>query len=150
MCAVCLSISIKPGRSRQKQISRRNDKRPTATAGAVLGAICGLSSWFSYAKIAYGEVTIDTTGMNPPLLAGNVFALGISLIVTVAGSLLFPSKKTFDWEELNKITKIEDSVRPHSHTSLLIESEQLAWKFRPVAKFDHRHETDQCQLPGIL
>jgi len=68
--------------------------------------------------------------MNLPLLTGNVFALGISLIVTVAGSLLFPSKKKFDWEELNKITKIEDSVRPHASHFLHINFEQLAWETR--------------------
>ncbi len=65
----------------------------------------------SYAKIGYGEVSIDTTGLNPPLLAGNVFSLGVSLLVTIIGSFIFPDPKPFDWDDLNKITKIEDTVR---------------------------------------
>ncbi len=81
-------------------------------AGAVVGSACGIASWLAYAKIGYGEITVDTTGFNMPLLTGNVVSLGLSLLITVVGSLVFPDKTPFNWEELNKkITKTEDTVR---------------------------------------
>lgn len=78
----------------------------------MVGSACGIASWLAYAKIGYGEITVDTTGFNLPLLTGNVVSLGLSLLITVVGSLVFPDKAPFNWEELNsKITKTEDTVR---------------------------------------
>ena len=78
----------------------------------MVGSACGIASWLAYAKIGYGEITVDTTGFNLPLLTGNVVSLGLSLLITVVGSLVFPDKAPFNWEELNsKITKTEDMVR---------------------------------------
>ena len=85
-------------------------------AGAVLGSVCGIASWLAYAKIGLGEVTIDTTGQNLPLLTGNVVSLGLSLIITVIGSAIIPGRD-FQWTELNRITKTEDTVS-HSFPSL--------------------------------
>ena len=66
----------------------------------------------AYAKIAYGEISIDTTGMNPPLLTGNIVSEGISWIILITLSLLFPDKQQFDWELLKeRIHVVEDTVR---------------------------------------
>lgn len=48
-------------------------------------------------------------GQNLPLLTGNVVSLGLSLLITVVGSLIIPGRD-FDWKTLNKITKTEDTV----------------------------------------
>ncbi|CAK0787648.1 hypothetical protein CVIRNUC_010870 [Coccomyxa viridis] len=80
-----------------------------ATSGAVLGSACGIAAWLAYARLGFGEVTIATTGQNLPLLTGNVVSLGLSLLITIAGSLICPGKH-FDWTNLNRITKTEDTV----------------------------------------
>ena len=75
----------------------------------MLGSACGIAAWLAYARLGFGEVTIATTGQNLPLLTGNVVSLGLSLLITVAGSLIRPGKH-FDWTNLNRITKTEDTV----------------------------------------
>ena len=75
----------------------------------MLGSACGIAAWLAYARLGFGEVTIATTGQNLPLLTGNVVSLGLSLLITVVGSLIFPGKN-FDWTDLNRITKTEDTV----------------------------------------
>ena len=55
-----------------------------ACVGTVFGAGCAISSWLAYAKIAYGEVTVATTGMNYPVLTGSIVSLGMSSLVCVA------------------------------------------------------------------
>ena len=75
----------------------------------MLGSACGIAAWLAYARLGFGEVTIATTGQNLPLLTGNVVSLGLSLLITVAGSLIVPGKH-FDWTDLNRITKTEDTV----------------------------------------
>ena len=54
---------------------------------------------------------ITTTGLNPPLLAGNIIAVGVSTILLVSISLIFPEKTPFDWELLKtQITTSDDKV----------------------------------------
>lgn len=69
-----------------------------------MGSTCGIAAWLVYARLGLGEVTIATTGQNLPLLTGNVVSLGLSLLITVAGSLIFPGKH-FDWTDLSRIPK---------------------------------------------
>ena len=84
-------------------------------AAAIIGSACGIASWLACAQIQNGAINITTTGLNPPLLTGNIFSVGISAILVVAISLIFP-QAAFDWEVYKeKITTSEDTVR----TSLL-------------------------------
>lgn len=58
-----------------------------------------------------GEINIITTGLNPPLLTGNIFSVGISTILVVAISYIFPDKTPFQWEAFKeKITTTEANV----------------------------------------
>ena len=58
-----------------------------------------------------GSISILTTGLNPPLLTGNIFSVGVSAILVVAISLLFPGTGPFDWELYKeRITTSEDTV----------------------------------------
>lgn len=51
-------------------------------------------------------------GLNPPLLAGNIISNGVSAIVLVIVSYLFPEKVPFQWEAFKeKITTSEAMVR---------------------------------------
>ena len=59
-----------------------------------------------------GSISITTTGLNPPLLTGNIFSVGISAILVVAISLIFPDKTPFEWDIYReRITTAEDKVR---------------------------------------
>ncbi|KAL9619055.1 MAG: hypothetical protein Q9160_006310 [Pyrenula sp. 1 TL-2023] len=74
-------------------------KRQTS-AGAISGAIgglcAGLIAWLLEAKVYYGELSITSTGMEYPTLAGNLAAIMTGLILSVAVSLIKPDN--FDWE----------------------------------------------------
>ena len=87
-------------------------QHPLCVAAAIIGSACGIASWLACAQIQNGAINITTTGLNPPLLTGNIFSVGISTILVVAISLIFP-EKAFDWELYKeKITTSEDTVLP--------------------------------------
>lgn len=84
--------------------------RYAATAAAVMGLAFGLGVWLYSAFMLHGEITISSTGSSVPLLAGNVASIMVSLLVTVAGSLVSPER--FDFRSLRqRILLVDDRVR---------------------------------------
>lgn len=84
---------------------------------------CGIASWLAVAQIQNGAINITTTGLNPPLLAGNIIAFGVSLFLVVGISLIFPAKSLFDWVLLKEqITTSESTVRLLPAPRLLMHS----------------------------
>jgi len=80
-----------------------------AVVGAVTGLVLGLITWISVAAGLEGSVTIDTLGMNYPMLAGNVVAICSSGIVHAA--LSFKNPQNFDFSTLNdRIQLIDDKL----------------------------------------
>ena len=76
-----------------------------------MGSAAGIITWLVYAKQAHGAITIATTGLNGPLIAGNATSLGASIIILVVLSYIFPDKQTFEWERLQtEITTVHDEV----------------------------------------
>jgi hypothetical protein len=67
-------------------------------AGAVTGQIGAVIAWLVTCKAYYHKIDVDSLGGNYPMLAGNVTALGLSLIVTTVLSCIFP--QNFDWEKM--------------------------------------------------
>ncbi|CAG8950659.1 hypothetical protein HYFRA_00002869 [Hymenoscyphus fraxineus] len=67
-----------------------------AIAGCLGGLASGLTAWLVTAQKYYGEITIATTAGNYPTLAGNVSAVLMGLLITVAVSYAKPDD--FDWE----------------------------------------------------
>ncbi len=58
-----------------------------------------------------GSISVDTAGLNPPLLTGSILSVSVSAILVPIISFIAPCKP-FDWEELNtRITTTEDVVR---------------------------------------
>lgn len=53
----------------------------------------------------YDEITVDTTGKNYPMLAGNLVAICFSGIVCTAVSLMDPDD--YDWESTKNIKMVE-------------------------------------------
>lgn len=71
-----------------------------------IGFICGLTTWLVVAKSLYGEVTVASTGMNMPMLSGNLVSLLLPFFITVPWSLLSP--QNYDFESTRKIAVLED------------------------------------------
>lgn len=64
--------------------------------GILSGFALGVITWLVTAKTLYGELTIETTGSNNPLLAGNVVSIGVPTVVTIVWSLISPDDYTFE------------------------------------------------------
>ncbi|BDA49838.1 Urea-proton symporter DUR3 [Coccomyxa sp. Obi] len=85
---------------------------PAAMLGAVLGCLSGIIGWLVTAQTMSGEITIASTGLNPPLLAGNIISNGVSAIILVIVSYSFPDKVPFQWEAFKeRITTSEAVVK---------------------------------------
>ncbi|CAN0211982.1 unnamed protein product [Ectocarpus sp. 6 AP-2014] len=76
-----------------------------AIAGAILGQICAIIGWLVSAQALEGEITIDSTGQNYPMLTGNLIAICFSGIVCIAVSLADPDD--YDWESTRNIAMVE-------------------------------------------
>ncbi|KAF2186967.1 Na+/solute symporter [Zopfia rhizophila CBS 207.26] len=77
-------------------ITWRGQTRAGALSGCLVGLAAGLIAWLVTAKCYYGEVTVKTTGLEYPTLAGNLAAVFIGLVASVGVSLINPDD--FDWE----------------------------------------------------
>lgn len=78
-----------------------------ATFAPIGGFIFALIGWLVTTQGLFSELTVDTTGSDMPMLAGNVIALGSpALIIAVCTLIWKPSK--FDFKELKKIKPVHD------------------------------------------
>ncbi|KAH7039026.1 solute symporter family transporter [Macrophomina phaseolina] len=84
-------------------ITWRGQTRAGAIGGALGGLGVGLLAWLVTAKHYYHELSIETTGLEYPTLAGNLGAVMTGLILSVCISLAFPHKEKFDWESTRGI-----------------------------------------------
>ncbi|KAI9706168.1 MAG: hypothetical protein M1820_004929 [Bogoriella megaspora] len=79
-----------------------------ATFTPVLGLICSLIAWLVTAKKEGGNLSVDSTGANNPMLAGNVVALLSPLLfIPVLTFALKP--QNYDWLSMKAIRKGDDS-----------------------------------------
>ncbi|SCV72120.1 BQ2448_4814 [Microbotryum intermedium] len=78
-------------------------------AAAWIGLAVGIAGWLGVAAAENnGNITIDTTFQDYPMLTGNLLALGVSCIIAFSTSWMWP--ENFDWE----ITRAIHSERDHS------------------------------------
>jgi hypothetical protein len=75
-----------------------------AISGCLSGLAAGLTAWLATAKSYYGEITVETTGMLYPTLAGNLASIMTGLIVTTVITLIKPDN--FDWEITRAINAV--------------------------------------------
>tara|TARA_R110002003_G_scaffold448_16_gene19950 strand:+ start:6434 stop:7168 length:735 start_codon:yes stop_codon:yes gene_type:complete len=85
-------------------ITWRKQSKAGAIAGCLSGLAAGLTAWLTTAKHYYGEITVETTGLSYPTLAGNLASIMTGLIVTVVISLIKPAN--FDWEITRAINAV--------------------------------------------
>ena len=82
-------------------ITWKGQTKAGALSGAIIGLCAGLVAWLVTAQQYYGSLSVSTTGMEYPTLAGNLAALMTGLIVTVAVSLFKP--EPFSWDTTRSI-----------------------------------------------
>lgn len=76
-----------------------------AIAGTTVGCVLGIITWLSVTSIEYGQVNLDTTGRNAPMLAGNLVSILTGGAIHAACSLLWP--QNYDWDTTKQITVVE-------------------------------------------
>ncbi|KZV81964.1 Na+/solute symporter [Exidia glandulosa HHB12029] len=96
-------------------ITWRGQTKAGAITGCLAGLGVGLLAWLVTAKHLYGEVTIATTGLEFPTLAGNLGAIMTGLILSVAVSLIWPGD--FDWE-------VTRAINASTHSEVSSQTEQ--------------------------
>ena len=82
-------------------VTWKGQTRAGAISGAVVGLSAGLIAWLVTAHQYYGSLSVTTTGMEYPTLAGNLAAIMVGLIVSVSVSLAKPAP--FDWDQTRLI-----------------------------------------------
>jgi Na+/proline symporter len=85
-------------------ITWHKQSKAGAISGCLAGLAAGITAWLTTAKHYYGEITVETTGLSYPTLAGNLASIMTGLIVTVVISLIRPAN--FDWEVTRAINAI--------------------------------------------
>ncbi|KAJ1559229.1 hypothetical protein HK405_011512, partial [Cladochytrium tenue] len=83
-----------------------------AVGACIFGFAAGISAWLGVAQSESGALTLESTGANYPMLAGNLVSLGASGLFSVVVSLIKPDD--FDWTVmrggLRKVDEPEDAV----------------------------------------
>ncbi|KAL2797200.1 Sodium:solute symporter family-domain-containing protein [Aspergillus keveii] len=89
-----------------------------AAASPVLGLAMSLIAWLVTTKTEYGEFTVETTGANYPMLAGNVAALLSPMVFSPVLTYVF-GPQNYDYESMRAIRKVDDSdVAAAAHIDL--------------------------------
>lgn len=131
-------------------ITWRKQSNAGAIAGCLSGLAAGLTAWLTTAKHYYGEITVETTGLSYPTLAGNLASIMTGLIVTTTISLIKPAN--FDWEITRAINAVvTDGTTPPRDASTpelpdASEKKDVAETTAPPAK----SEPSQGNLPSHL
>ncbi|MCO5564733.1 hypothetical protein L7F22_018401 [Adiantum nelumboides] len=76
-----------------------------AVAGAIIGCIAGIITWLVVTKVEYGQVNLDTTGRNAPMLAGNLVSILVGGAVHAILSILEP--QNYNWETTKSLSTVE-------------------------------------------
>lgn len=72
--------------------------------GAWLGLASGLIAWLVTTATLYdGVLSIETTGANYPILAGNLASLGMGVIISVTATLIWPENCDF--------TEVQETIK---------------------------------------
>ena len=79
----------------------------SAVLAPPLGLVCAVGTWLGTAKNLYGELSIDSTGANTPMLVGNVVALCSPIIFI--GVLTAIKPDNYDFQSMMVIKQDDDS-----------------------------------------
>ena len=88
----------------------KNTNRYVATSAAIIGLVCGVTTWLGYSFMTSGEITLASTSDMFALLAGNLASILTSLAITVIGSLFRP--ENFNFSKLkHEIIVVDEKIR---------------------------------------
>jgi SSS family transporter len=108
----------------------KKTNRIAATAGALSGLVCGVSVWLGSAYVLYGEISVQTTAHNIPLLAGNISSIFVGAAVALIGSTIRPSN--FDLSLMKqKILIVDGKIKglfEHENEEYLKKSLKVGYK----------------------
>lgn len=102
-------------------ITWKGQTKAGAISGAVVGLCAGLIAWLVTAHQYYGSLSVTTTGMEYPTLAGNLAAVMTGLIVTISVSLAKP--ETFDWDQTRLINAPSTTATPQTPSITSLDKE---------------------------
>lgn len=89
-----------------------------ATLSPILGLICSLIGWLVATHKKYGEITVETSGKNIPMLVGNVVALLSPCIFIPIFTVIFGADN-YDYQTMRDIRKADDhDVAAEAHVQL--------------------------------
>ncbi|KAL4806902.1 Sodium:solute symporter family-domain-containing protein [Aspergillus unguis] len=116
LMGVIISAAVFPG---AMTLCWKGQNWIAAAASPVLGLACSLIAWLVTTKTQYnGVFTVETTGANYPMLAGNVAALLSPLVFSPVLTYLF-KPQNYDWASMRAIRKVDDSdVAAAAHVDL--------------------------------
>jgi len=113
-------------------ITWKGQTRAGAILGAVVGLCAGLIAWLVTAHQYYGSLSVTTTGMEYPTLAGNLAAVMTGLIVTICVSLAKP--EPFDWDQTRFINAPSITATPRTPS---------------ITSFDKENPNKNSDLPTV-
>jgi hypothetical protein len=88
-----------------------------ATFAPPLGFICSVTAWMVTTHVTYGELTVETTGLNTPMLVGNIVALLSPLVFIPVLTYIPPFKpQKYDWQSMLEIRVTTDDEKPTEDT----------------------------------
>lgn len=76
-----------------------------------LGLACSLTAWLVTTKAKYGEITVETSGSNIPMLVGNVVALCSPILLVPILSLILRDKVLYDFNSMKEIKHDNENTK---------------------------------------
>ncbi|KAI9817165.1 MAG: hypothetical protein M1827_001277 [Pycnora praestabilis] len=122
----------------------KRQNRIAATSTPILGLISALIAWLVTAKKQYGSLSVDSTGSNNPMLAGNVVALLSPLIFIPVLTFAFGSDN-YDYASMRAIRRGDDSDLA---TAANVDLELVPGNSNTAAA-DDAHEQEQLRVASI-
>jgi len=80
-----------------------------ATFSPILGLCCSLVGWLVTAHAQFGNLSIDSTGSNIPMLVGNVVALLAPAVFIPILTFVAGGPDAYDWASMRAIRQADDS-----------------------------------------
>lgn len=81
-----------------------------ATFSPLLGFACSLTGWLVKAKVEFGELSVEATGSNMPMLVGNCVSLLSPIIFITVLTYCPPFRpQNYDWQSMMDIKQADDA-----------------------------------------
>ena len=102
------------------RICERKLRRFFLSPAALSGCFLGVTGWLvSTSVLNNGSVTVETAQQDYPMLIGNVISLGLSIIISLTGTYIWPENYSFDeTRALHAHTEASEEIDPQPHAEV--------------------------------